>query len=266
MRPNVRPDADDAGLGGSAEPVAPPPDVKALLHEARRAASAVYLAAEAGPAASISGLITRLADALEAALARAPQDDNDASRAVRDAARELLGHISAAMVDVAVYPVEFTEAINKLKTALGAYDSPVRAPQGDPPPSGDKRERGLYRKFIVERVDGKSAPGQKHDGCEYFVLDLTHDKRALPALRAYAGAADLDGDHALATDLYAKVGLPDRTDSAVELSASRGLAPRTGRMDLHDELDRRFPVYDDFAAFVWVPAPQGDAPPPKGDL
>ena len=46
-------------------------------------------------------------------------------------------------------------------------------------------ERGLYGKFHVERTDGKSAPGQKHDGCDYFVLDLTHDPHALPALVAY---------------------------------------------------------------------------------
>jgi hypothetical protein len=45
--------------------------------------------------------------------------------------------------------------------------------------------RGLYQKFTVVRTDGSSAPGGKHEGCEYFVLDLTHDKHALPALRAY---------------------------------------------------------------------------------
>lgn len=46
----------------------------------------------------------------------------------------------------------------------------------------DERTTGLYRKFIVTRTDGKSAPGQKHDGCDYFVLDLTHDPHAAPAL------------------------------------------------------------------------------------
>jgi len=65
---------------------------------------------------------------------------------------------------------------------------------------GDKT-RGLYGKFRIERTDGKSAPGEKHDGCEYFVLDLTHDPHAIPALKAYADscraeypllAADLD--------------------------------------------------------------------------
>ena len=50
----------------------------------------------------------------------------------------------------------------------------------------DKRKEGLYNKFSVQRRDGKDAPGCKHHGCEYFVLDLTHDKHAAPALRAYA--------------------------------------------------------------------------------
>ena len=45
--------------------------------------------------------------------------------------------------------------------------------------------RGLYGKFYVERTDGSSAPGKKHHGCEYFVLDLDHDKHAVAALRAY---------------------------------------------------------------------------------
>jgi len=47
-------------------------------------------------------------------------------------------------------------------------------------------QRGLIAKFRVQRVDGSDAPGGKHDGCGYFVLDLTHDRHAIPALRAYA--------------------------------------------------------------------------------
>jgi len=50
---------------------------------------------------------------------------------------------------------------------------------------GDKT-RGLYEKFTVIRNDGSSEPGGKHHGCEYFVLDLTHDKHAGAALLAYA--------------------------------------------------------------------------------
>lgn len=58
-----------------------------------------------------------------------------------------------------------------------------------PPPSTtsvDKTKRGLYRKFNVSRTDGSSESGGKHDGCNYFVLDVTHDKYAGAALRAYA--------------------------------------------------------------------------------
>ena len=51
-----------------------------------------------------------------------------------------------------------------------------------------KKALGLYHKFDVRRADGTDAPGGKHDGCSYFVLDLTHDPHAIPALRAYAKA------------------------------------------------------------------------------
>jgi hypothetical protein len=50
----------------------------------------------------------------------------------------------------------------------------------------DKKTTGLYNKFTVTRNDGASAPGQKHDGCIYFVLDVTHDRHAPPAIMAYA--------------------------------------------------------------------------------
>lgn len=56
---------------------------------------------------------------------------------------------------------------------------------------GDK-SRGLYEKFKVERTDGKSATGEKHDGCQYFVLDMTCDPHAIPALLAYAQSCQAD--------------------------------------------------------------------------
>lgn len=65
------------------------------------------------------------------------------------------------------------------------------------------RVKGLYRKFIIERVDGGDGAGEKHDGCEYFVLDLSHDKYAVPALRAYADHCRLEYP-ALANDLQTK--------------------------------------------------------------
>lgn len=46
----------------------------------------------------------------------------------------------------------------------------------------------VYGKFDVRRTDGTDAPGQKHDGCRYFVLDVVHDKFATAALLAYAEA------------------------------------------------------------------------------
>lgn len=46
----------------------------------------------------------------------------------------------------------------------------------------------IYQKFDVRRVDGRDAPGEKHFGCRYFVLDLTHDPYARIAALAYADA------------------------------------------------------------------------------
>ena len=69
--------------------------------------------------------------------------------------------------------------------------------------SQDRRSRGLHGKFHVTRTDGTSAPGCKHDGCSYFVLDLTHDKFAQPAVRAYAAACAAEYP-LLAADLWGK--------------------------------------------------------------
>ena len=48
--------------------------------------------------------------------------------------------------------------------------------------------RGLFNKFLIQRVDNSHLPGGKHHGCQYFVLDLTHDVHAITALKAYAKA------------------------------------------------------------------------------
>lgn len=66
------------------------------------------------------------------------------------------------------------------------------------------RTRGLYDKFQVRRNDGTSESGQKHNLCDYFVLDLTHDPHAIPALFAYADECDDDGYKQLAEDLRAR--------------------------------------------------------------
>jgi hypothetical protein len=45
---------------------------------------------------------------------------------------------------------------------------------------------GLYEKFKVERLDGSTAPGKKHAGCRFFVLDLEHDAFAPMTIWHYA--------------------------------------------------------------------------------
>ena len=62
------------------------------------------------------------------------------------------------------------------------------------------QERGLYRKYRVERLND---PIGKHSGCEYYVLDLMHDKHAAPALLAYAASCEAEFP-ALAGDLRDK--------------------------------------------------------------
>ena len=66
--------------------------------------------------------------------------------------------------------------------------------------SNDKKQ-GLYEKFTgILRTDGRSAPGEKHHGCRYFVLDLDHDPHVNAALMAYADSCEDDYPE-LAADL-----------------------------------------------------------------
>jgi hypothetical protein len=64
----------------------------------------------------------------------------------------------------------------------------------------NKKNLGLYEKFVVTRTDNKHLPGEKHEHCKYFVLDLNHDKHAPAAIAAYAESCK-DEYPALATDL-----------------------------------------------------------------
>ncbi len=48
--------------------------------------------------------------------------------------------------------------------------------------------KGVMHKYDVQRTDGSSKPGGKHELCAYFVLDLEHDEFAFAALAAYAAA------------------------------------------------------------------------------
>ena len=68
----------------------------------------------------------------------------------------------------------------------------------------DARDVGLFNKFSVARIDGTDAPGEKHHGCDYFILDMTHDQHAIPAVLAYAESCKVDYP-VLASDLFKKV-------------------------------------------------------------
>jgi hypothetical protein len=68
----------------------------------------------------------------------------------------------------------------------------------------DQHQLGMYHKFNINRTDGKDAPGEKHHNNEYFVLNMTTDKNAIPALAAYADACE-SSYPVLAADLRAKV-------------------------------------------------------------
>lgn len=50
--------------------------------------------------------------------------------------------------------------------------------------SNEDEQQGLYRKYYVKRIGDTG----KHDDCDYFVLDLSHDKFAMVALTAYVDA------------------------------------------------------------------------------
>ena len=82
---------------------------------------------------------------------------------------------------------------------------------------------GVYEKYMVARTDGRDLPGEKHEECSYFVLDLTHDPHAVPALRAYAESCRITHPQ-LAIDIWATVGSdPVADQDGVDLSLWRPL-------------------------------------------
>lgn len=60
----------------------------------------------------------------------------------------------------------------------------------------------LHQKYVVTRLHDETG---KHDLCEFFVLDLGHDKHAQVALRAYAESVNAE-DPGFAAEL---IGLAD---------------------------------------------------------
>lgn len=84
------------------------------------------------------------------------------------------------------------------------------------------KNAGVFRKFIVKRTDGRDGPGQKHHGCAYFVLDLSHDRFAVAAIEAYANVCKTDYP-SLSRDLKAWVAYKRRGPAKCKCGA-RGIA------------------------------------------
>lgn len=110
---------------------------------------------------------------------------------------------------------------------------PAAGVQGDAFPERDQskpaEQQGVFRKFDVRRVDGSDAPGGKHHGCRYFVLDMGHDQHAAPALSAYA--ASCAATHpALSAELAAEFGQPDSgRDAALDDSTLQKIIEAVGQ-------------------------------------
>ena len=64
----------------------------------------------------------------------------------------------------------------------------------------DDKKSGLYNKYQVTRLGDETG---KHAKCEYFVLDLVHDKFAPAALLTYADHCETEFPY-LARDLRNK--------------------------------------------------------------
>ncbi len=113
------------------------------------------------------------------------------------------------------------KAWNDLRSRLGQSSAPNAC-------EADER-RGLYGKYRVERTNGSSGPGGKHERCEYFVLDLAHDKYAFDALQAYALACREEFPQ-LASDLLRR-SVGERSDELARTENARRAVPSSGADD-----------------------------------
>jgi len=62
--------------------------------------------------------------------------------------------------------------------------------------------KAIYPKYMVYRMDGKDNVGEKHEKCDLFVLDLTHDPAAIPAMAMFVTAC-ADDRPALSASVWA---------------------------------------------------------------
>ena len=98
----------------------------------------------------------------------------------------------------------------------------------------DDKNRGLYGKFHVKRADGSSDAGGKHEHCKYFVLDLTHDPFAIPALSAYADACKSEYP-ALCIDLQIAI---SNHNKKLKLTCGKCLTQKYGTArDIHSKCE-----------------------------
>lgn len=108
------------------------------------------------------------------------------------------------------------DVIGKLESSIAAAE---QAEQAEP---ANQQRAGVYRKFNVSRTDGRDLPGGDRHGAEYFVLDVTHDKFAKPALAAYAAACRNDYP-ALADDMVRRYGIAQQQAEPVAWEVRNGV-------------------------------------------
>lgn len=112
---------------------------------------------------------------------------------------------SVALLKVTGVSRQLEEARSRSRVAADTLVEALfgAAPATDGAPARTKPS-GLYEKYVVLRNDGSSRPGGKHRGCDYFVLDLKHDKYARTAAYAYAKVCEAEMPE-LAADLRARL-------------------------------------------------------------
>lgn len=112
---------------------------------------------------------------------------------------------SSALLKVTGVSRQLEEARSRARVAVDALVEALfgAAPATDGVPTRAK-PAGLYEKYVVLRNDGSSRPGGKHRECDYFVLDLKHDKFARAAAFAYAKVCEVEMPE-LAADLRARL-------------------------------------------------------------
>lgn len=93
-------------------------------------------------------------------------------------------------------------------------------------PELPKEQQGLFEKYNVNRLDGKDRPGGKHEKCELFTLDITHDPHARPALLAYINSVRTTHPN-LALDMALRYGInPVEFPESTRVHRSGDMAPK----------------------------------------